>query len=58
MVGATYLCGVTLLGGIFLALAIQFSRKLQLSDARNLFYWSIIYLPIVLILMVLDRGEG
>jgi protoheme IX farnesyltransferase len=58
MVGATYLFGVTLLGVIFLALAIQFSRKLQLANARNLFYWSIIYLPMVLILMVFDRGNG
>lgn len=58
MVGATYLFGVAFLSGIFLAQAIQFSRKLQLSDARHLFYWSIIYLPILLILMVLDRGEG
>jgi protoheme IX farnesyltransferase len=55
MAGAVYLAGAVLLGVGFLFCAIQFSRQLTLSRARQLFWASIIYLPLLLALMVFDK---
>jgi protoheme IX farnesyltransferase len=55
MAGATYLVGAIVLGGVFLWCAIQFSRQLTLLRARQLFFASIIYLPLLLALMVWDK---
>jgi protoheme IX farnesyltransferase len=55
MVGPVYLIGALLLGGGFAWSAFQFSRQLTLQRARVLFYASIIYLPLLLTLMVLDK---
>lgn len=55
LAGPVYVWGALLLGGAFLAFAIQFSRRLTLSDARKLFYVSILYLPVLLGLMVFDK---
>jgi len=55
MAGAVYLCGAVLLGVGFLICAIQFSRQLTLTRARQLFLASIIYLPLLLALMVFDK---
>lgn len=57
MVGPVYLAGALLLGAGFLWSAFQFSRHLTLRRARVLFYASIIYLPLLLILMVLDKSR-
>jgi protoheme IX farnesyltransferase len=55
MAGTTYLVGAILLGAGFLWCAIQFSRYLTLARARQLFFASIIYLPLLLALMVWDK---
>ncbi|MEI9863643.1 MAG: heme o synthase [Limisphaerales bacterium] len=55
MAGTTYLVGAILLGAGFLWCAIQFSRQLTLTRARQLFFASIIYLPLLLALMVWDK---
>lgn len=55
MAGPFYLAGAFLLGIAFLWFAIQFSRQLTLQRARLLFFASIIYLPALLTLMVLDK---
>ena len=55
LAGAIYLVGAILLGGGFLICALKFSNSLTLTTARRLFLASIIYLPVLLILMVADR---
>ncbi len=55
MVGPVYLVGAVVLGLAFLWCAYQFSRQLTLQRARMLFFASIIYLPSLLTLMVLDK---
>jgi heme o synthase len=55
MAGTTYLAGAIILGAGFLFCAIQFSRQLTLTRARQLFFASIIYLPLLLALMVWDK---
>ena len=55
MVGPVYLVGAVILGAGFVWSAFQFSRHLTLQRARLLFYASIIYLPLLLTLMVLDK---
>lgn len=51
----TYLVGAILLGTGFLWCAIQFSRQLMLSCAKQLFFASIIYLALLLALLVWDK---
>src|SRR5260221_1905859 len=53
--GVGYFAGALVLGMAFLAFAIRFSRGLTLPRARQLFLISIIYLPLLLGLMVLDK---
>jgi protoheme IX farnesyltransferase len=53
--GVLYLCGALILGFGFLWCAVQFSRSLSRTHARQLFYASIIYLPLLLGLMVADK---
>jgi protoheme IX farnesyltransferase len=55
LVGPAYLVGAMILGAGFVWSAFQFSRHLTLQRARTLFYVSIIYLPLLLALMVLDK---
>ena len=55
MSGLVYLAGAMVLGGCFLWSAVQFSRQLSIPAARRLFFVSIIYLPLLLGLMVLDK---
>ena len=56
LTGPIYFAGALLLGLIFIWSAVQFSRQLTLSRARQLFYVSILYLPLLLALMVLDKA--
>jgi heme o synthase len=58
MVGPVYLAGAFLLGIAFLWFAFQFSRQLTLQRARLLFFASIIYLPALLGLMVIDKIQN
>ena len=55
MAGTFYLAGALLLGAAFLWSAIQFSRQLTLVRARQLFFASILYLPLLLALLVWDK---
>jgi heme O synthase-like polyprenyltransferase len=43
------------LGVLFLSFAIQFSRSLTAERARRLFIASIVYLPLLLALLVIDK---
>ncbi len=53
--GATYFVGALLIGLVFLAAAFAFARQLNVPRARQLFFASIIYLPLLLGLMVFDK---
>jgi protoheme IX farnesyltransferase len=55
LAGPVYLCGALLLGAVFVWCAYRFSRELTKPRARQLFYVSILYLPLLLALMVLDK---
>ena len=53
--GRIYLFGALALGLAYLWFAIQFSRHLTVPRARQLFFVSILYLPLLLAVMVLDK---
>jgi heme o synthase len=53
--GQIYLFGALILGGAFLYFAIQFARHMTIPRARQLFFVSILYLPLLLAMMVLDK---
>ena len=53
--GVAYLAGAFALSVAFLWQAIQFARDLTIPRARQLFYASIVYLPLLLLLMVCDK---
>jgi len=55
MSGVIYFMGALLLGFGFLLCAIQFARTMTEQKARQLFFASIVYLPILLGLLVLDK---
>lgn len=55
LAGPWYLGGAVVLGLAFLWCAIQFARELSVARARQLFYFSILYLPLLLGVMVLDK---
>jgi protoheme IX farnesyltransferase len=55
MAGTIYLVGAIILGAGFLFYAVQFSRQLTLPRAKQLFFASIIYLPLLLALMVWNK---
>jgi len=55
LAGPVYLgCALTL-GGAFVAFAIQFARTLSDAKARQLFFVSILYLPLLLAALTLDK---
>jgi heme o synthase len=53
--GPIYLVGALVLGLIFLWYAVQFARHMTIPRARKLFFVSIMYLPLLLVMMVLDK---
>jgi protoheme IX farnesyltransferase len=55
MTGTAYFAGALGLGIIFIWLALRFARSRSIPDARRLFFGSIIYLPLLWILMIADR---
>ncbi len=55
LAGPVYLAGALILGVAFLWVAIQFARHLTIPRARQLFFVSILYLPLLLTVMVLDK---
>jgi len=55
LTGLVYLTGAMLLGVGFLTFAILFARQLTVTRARQLFFASIVYLPLLLAALVLDK---
>ena len=55
LAGLVYFCGALALGLAFVFFAVQFSRHLTMARARQLFLYSILYLPLLLGLMVMDK---
>jgi protoheme IX farnesyltransferase len=53
--GRAYFVGALGLTGLFLALAVKFCLTRSRSDARRLFFGSIVYLPLLWILMIVNR---
>ena len=56
--GAIYGGGAVILSVIFLASSWSFFTKMTLDSARRLFYSSLLYLPLLLGLMIIDRIFG
>ncbi len=54
--GVAYLVGALVLGLVFLGYCIGFSRRHSAGAARRLLLASVIYLPVVLLLMVADQA--
>jgi len=57
MTGMLYFAGALALGLAFLYCAVQFKRELSKARARQLFFASILYLPLLLGLLVLDKTK-
>jgi len=55
LTGNVYLVGSVLLGGALLTFSAVVLRRPTDRDARRLFFASVIYLPLLLVLMVLDK---
>ncbi|HZL42319.1 MAG TPA: heme o synthase [Verrucomicrobiae bacterium] len=55
LTGPVYLVSAIVLGLAFLWFALQFARHMTETRARQLFYVSICYLPLLLTMMVLDK---
>ena len=55
LAGKSYFAGALVLGLIFTALTIRFANTRSVRDARWVFFGSIIYLPLIWILMIADR---
>jgi len=56
--GNIYAVGAALLGLGFVWQALKFSWALDRTRARQLFFYSIIYLPLLLLLMTFDKAGG
>lgn len=56
MTGLAYMAGAIILGGIFLIMSLRLSRSKSQAAARRLLLTSVIYLPLLLTLMVLDKN--
>ena len=52
--GLIYLAGTVILGGVFLACTIAFARRPGLERARSVLRASLVYLPLLLVLLLLD----
>jgi protoheme IX farnesyltransferase len=55
LAGPVYLAGAVLLVGIFLGFALRFARVRTPQRARQLFYSSLIYLPLLFVLLAFDK---
>ena len=55
LAGPVYLAGAILLGSGYLWCALQFAKQLDVPHAQKLFFASILYLPLLLSLLVLDK---
>jgi protoheme IX farnesyltransferase len=55
MTGEIYFAGALVLGLAFLWLTLRFARSRSVADARRVFFGSIIYLPALWILMIVNK---
>jgi heme o synthase len=55
MASTAYFVGALVLGVMFMAVTLKFARTRALTDARRLFFSSIIYLPLLWVLMIVFR---
>jgi protoheme IX farnesyltransferase len=55
LAGGIYLAGAVALGVAFIWCAVQFSRSRTIPRARQLFYLSLLYLPVLFGLMAMDK---
>jgi protoheme IX farnesyltransferase len=55
MAGRFYFDAALVLGLAFLWLAVRFARTRKMRDARHLFFGSIVYLPLLWILMIVNK---
>ena len=55
MSGAAYFAGALVLTLLFLGMSLRFAMTRAVRDARRLFFASIIYLPLLWVLMIVDR---
>jgi protoheme IX farnesyltransferase len=55
LAGPVYLTGAIVLGAGFFWCALRFARELSVGRARQLFFASIVYLPLLLALLVFDK---
>jgi protoheme IX farnesyltransferase len=55
MTGNAYFAGALTLGVAFLWLTIRFARTRDVRDARRVFFGSIVYLPVLWILMIASK---
>ncbi len=58
MTGTTYFGGALTITLLFFALTVRFAWTRTIPDARQLFFASIIYLPVLWILMIAGRTPG
>ena len=56
LAGRAYLIGAVVLGVVSLLIAVRFARARTPLHARQIFYGSLIYLPILWVLMLADRA--
>ena len=55
LAGPVYLVAALILGAVFTIAAVRFARELTIARARALFFVSIIYLPLLLTALALDK---
>ena len=55
LTGRAYFAGALALAAIFMTLAVKFALSRSRPDAKRLFFGSIIYLPLLWILMIVNR---
>jgi protoheme IX farnesyltransferase len=55
LANTVYFVAALVLGLLFLGLTLRFARTRAIPDARRLFFGSIIYLPLLWILMIAGR---
>ena len=56
LAGTAYLFGAALLGVLFLAFSFNFGRATSRAAARRVLQYSVLYLPLVLGVLLLDRA--
>ena len=56
LVGIFYIVGAAIIGMLFLSVALKVFYNINDNNARQLLYASFIYLPILLLLIILDKS--